>query len=146
MMEPQDKFDAILRSAVILAYARHGDWEKVGALVTELGEIHNGPGIQLLICGLADTIVIYQGGHSAPGEMIAPIWVDGDGNASDADGVQRAEILWAGRFIAARAAMDDDACAALVNSCADQPDRYAQNVLGLVEVAAYTLNEMGAPT
>lgn len=142
-MEPHEKYDAIIRSAMILAQARRNNWHEAAKLVNELADTYDGPGIQVLICGLADTIIIHQGGHTTADDIVvAPMWVGPDGATSDADGVSRPEILWAGRFLAARAALDEDTCAALVNSSdAD----YSRNVFGLLEVAATTLNEMGAP-
>jgi hypothetical protein len=144
MMAPDEKFDAIIRSAIILAQARMGNWETAAHQVNDLGTAHGGAGIQILCMGLADTVVIQQGGFTnGEDEVVAPLWVDEDGNAGDADSVTRPEIRWAGRFLAARAAGDTDACKALWESASQ--DQFTANVFAMLEVAATTLNAVGAP-
>lgn len=144
-MQPHEKYDAILRCAVILRHARAGNWHAVGHDVNELAHLYDGRGIQLLIMGCADTMIAHQGGPLPAGQLVAPLWIDCHGTTTDASGVNRPEVVWAGQFIAAHAAQDTDTCAALVNSCADDPGRYADNVLAVIEVTAYTLNSMNAP-
>jgi hypothetical protein len=144
-ISPDEKAEAILRSAVILFHARAGRWHDAGAGVTALAERFEGAGIQILIMSLADTMVAAQGGHTQGGIATRPVWVDPDGAIEDADDVSRPEIVWAGRFIAARAAQDEDACAALVNSCGGDPEAYSANIYAVLEVTADTLNMMGAP-
>jgi hypothetical protein len=145
MMSPDDRDEAVLRSAVILSHARAGRWRDAGRDVGALAQRFDGPGIQILIMGLAETMVAVQGGPTHAGVPTRPIWVDDDGAIEDADQVGRPEIVWAGRFIAAHAAGDEDACAALVNSCAGDPEAYSDNVYAVLEVTADTLNMMGAP-
>jgi hypothetical protein len=145
MISPEDKMEAILRSSVILSHARAGRWVDAGTDVSALAERFDGPGIQILIMALADTMVAAQGGHTQGGIATRPIWVDETGQIDNADEVGRPEIVWAGRFIAARAAADEDACAALVNSCVDDPDAYSRNIYAVLEVTADTLNMMGVP-
>ncbi len=143
-MKPDDRFDALVRSALILAQARAGNWESAAREINDLAAVHRNAGIQLLCMGLADTVVIHQDGFTRDDEVAVPLWVDEDGNASDADAVTRPEIRWAGRFLAARAAGDTDACKALWESNTGE-DEFQANVCGLLEVAATTLNAIGAP-
>jgi hypothetical protein len=144
VISPDEKYEAIIMSSVILAHARAGAWSEAGAGITALAERFDGAGIQIMITGLADTMIYHQGGHRSDDVPVQPVWFDLDGAMDDADGVPRPEIVWAGRFIAARAALDEDACAALVNSCAHDPEAYSQNVFAVVEVAATTLNALDA--
>jgi hypothetical protein len=151
-MSPAEKYEAMQRSAVVLAHARAGNWIEAGNAVGELAERFDGPGIQILIVGLADTMVHAQGGDELPpgitDDMVVhrPVWIDQNGDTIDnATEVPRPDIRWAGQFIAARAAFDEDACAALVDSCADDPESYCNNVLAVLEVTATTLNMIGAP-
>lgn len=145
MISPDEKAEAILRSAVILSHARAGRWLDAAADVNALAERFDGPGIQILIMGLADTMVSAQGGPTTGGHATRPVWVDPDGAIEDANDVGRPEVVWAGRFIAARAALDEDTCAALVNSCVNDPAAYSRNVCAVLEVTANTLNMMGVP-
>jgi hypothetical protein len=145
MMSPEEKSEAIVRSAVILAHARAGRWQQAGSEVAALADRFDGSGIQIMIMSLADTMVHHQGGPPREDEQVRPIWIDQDGRTDNADGVPRPEIVWAGRFIAARAALDEAACAALVNSCAGDPEAYSSNVYAVLEVTAETLNMMGVP-
>jgi hypothetical protein len=144
MISPDEKAEAILRSAVILAHARAGRWPQAGNDVKALAERFDGAGIQILIMSLADTLVAAQGGHTQ-GVATRPVWVDPDGPIEDANDVDRPEIVWAGRFIAARAALDEDTCAALVNSCGNDPEAYSANIYAVLEVTADTLNMIGTP-
>jgi hypothetical protein len=150
-MSLAEKREAFERSAVILAHARAGNWIEAGNEVGELAERFNGPGIQILLVGLADTMVHAQGGDELPSgvtpDMVIhrPLWIDEYGDTIDnATEVARPDIRWAGQFIAARAALDEDACAALVNSCADDPETYCNNVLAVLEVTATTLNRIAS--
>jgi hypothetical protein len=143
-MGPDDRFDATIRSATILAQARAGNWGTAAHDINDLAAAHGPAGIQILCMGLADTLVIHQDGFARDNEVSVPLWVDEDGNASEADAVARHEIRWAGRFVAARAAGDTDACRALWDSITGE-DEFRANVCGLLEVAATTLNAIGAP-
>jgi hypothetical protein len=141
----EDRFEVRMRSAVILNYARGDQWEKAGRGVMELAERFDGVGIQMMLMGMADTMIHHQGGYNRPGELVMPMWIDEEGTQSTAEDVERADVRWAGQFCAARAAQDEATCAALVNSCAADSERYTLNILAVVEVTALTLNAIGAP-
>jgi hypothetical protein len=130
--------DAVRLTATALSHARDGSWRQTGADVQAMHDRYGGDGIQVLLYGLADAILVPQGGSGMPGELVMPVWVDTTGAIGNADDV-RPPVRWAGRFIAARAVGDEAACAALVNSCASDGE-YCQNVCAMLEVAATTLN------
>lgn len=71
---------------------------------------------------------------------VQPGWIQADTRevAADADDVP-AEARWAGRFIAARAAMDHPACHALLNALPDDPAAAGQHVLTLLNMCGLTL-------
>ena len=148
MSEPTEfseaDFDqAVQLSAYALACARAGDWTTAGSTVKEIEERFHGPGIQVMLCGLADTLLIHHGGIPGPDAVVIPQFVDTDGDVTDTDHTPP-EVRWAGRFIAAWGARDDDACEALVNSCTDER-QWTYNVAALLDVVATTLNMVGAP-
>lgn len=60
--------------------------------------------------------------------------VDGDQRVTDADGVPRPEVAWAGRMLAARAAGDEDAWRALLTSVPDA--EFGRHVGALLEMCA----------
>jgi hypothetical protein len=135
-----ERIDAIAMSSRALIFARADNWPAAGSQVQELAGRFEGPGIQVLLIGLADTMLIHQGGPP-PGvtdAVVVPLWLDNVGNIADVDDV-RPEIRWAGRFIAARAADDEDACSALVNSIASD-EEFTSCVCAMLEVVATTLN------
>lgn len=139
------KEEAVLHSAVILLLARYGQWPKVvqnfGALMDRFGL----DGLGVLMYGIADTVVIYQEAIPRDGGFLMPEWFDADtGQPETADQVSRPDVRWAGRFIAARGSRDQAACEALVRSCKTS-EEFGNNVVTLIEVAAGTLNALGAP-
>jgi len=140
---PADFQQAVELSSRALACARAGDWVSAGQTVKEIENRFDGPGIQTLLCGLADTLLLHYGGIPGPGAVVMPLFVDSDGETSDVDQTPP-EVRWAGRFIAAWGARDDEACAALCNSCTDERE-WTYNVAALLDVVATTLNMVGAP-
>ena len=130
--------DAANLTATALCHARVGDWMQAGADVQAMHERYGGEGIQVFLLGLADEVLVHQGGPGVPGELVMPVWVDPTGAVGNADDVRPA-VRWAGRFIAARAADDPAACASLVNSCASDAE-FFKNICAMLEVAATTLN------
>jgi hypothetical protein len=143
-LTPIERDDAFVQSSSALVAARCGDWERAVRTVEALAEQYDGEGVQILLLGLADTLLIRLGAPPRPDQTVALMWVDPDrGPIFNADDVSRPEIRWAGRFIAARAAGDNDTCAALVNSCANE-DEYSRSVFAVLETVATTLNAMTA--
>lgn len=144
-LTPLERIDAIAMSSRALIHARDDNWAEAGTNVQELADRFGGPGIQVLLIGLADTMLIHQGGWANADDLVLPLWTDSDGNIADVEDV-RPEFRWAGRFIAARAADDEDACAALVNSITSD-DEFTACVCAMLEVVATTINMIkGLPT
>lgn len=139
-MTPEDKGGAVHMAATALAHARLRQWEEAGAQVRALQERYGFEGVQVLMIGLADTVLYYQGGPAEPGGLVAPMWLSVDGKVARADEVRPA-VRWAGRFIAARAADDLDGCNDLVAACTGDAE-FSDNVCALIEVAACTLNTL----
>jgi hypothetical protein len=130
--------DTVRLTATALSHARAGHWMQTGADVQAVHDRYGGEGIQVLLLGLADAMLFHQGGPAMTEEPVMPVWVDTTGAVGNADDVRPA-VRWAGRFIAARAADDAVACAALVKSCTSDVE-FSQNVCAMLEVAATTLN------
>jgi hypothetical protein len=136
--ESDEYTDAVGLTETALSHARAGSWRQTGADVQAMHDRYGGEGLQVLLLGLADAIVVHQGGPGVPGELVMPVWVDSTGAVGNANDVRPA-VRWAGRFIAARAVDDGAACAALVNSCTSDAE-FFQNVCAMLEVAVMTLN------
>jgi hypothetical protein len=134
--------DALTLTATALSHARAGSWSQTSADLQAMHDLYGGDGIQVLLYGLADAILVPQGGPGMPGELVMPVWVDPTGAIGNADDVPPA-VRWAGRFVAARAVGDEAACTALVDSCTSDAE-FCQNVCAMLEVAAMTLNVVGS--
>ena len=145
-MNSEQRDAAIRTGAKALAYARVKDWSRAGEAVQELHDNYEGgEGIQLFLLGLADTLLIHQGAKPQQDAMVLPMWVDPSGDTTlFADDVPP-PLRWAGRFIAARAALDEPACAALYESIAND-EEFTDNVCALLDIVATSLNMIvGAP-
>jgi hypothetical protein len=145
-MNVEQRTAALEVAAKALVCARVDDWPQASDAVQELHDSYPGEGIQLLLLALSDTLLRHQGGTPPqPDAVVLPMWVDtATGTTSLADDVPP-PIRWAGRFIAARAANDEDACAALFNSIATD-EEFTENVCAVLEIVAVSLNViMGEP-
>lgn len=158
---PADDPDAtqILQlSRKALAKARHASWDsepdhisptwsEVGNTIRELSDRFGDRGLQVLMLGLADSILVVQGWVPEQDNVsYQPAFVDADNQATadDIDTVP-AGPRWAARFVAARAAADWDTINALCAAC-ESDDEFTGCVTGLVDVAAATLNALfGGP-
>jgi hypothetical protein len=132
--------DVVRLTATALGHARVGDWTQAGVEVQAMRARYGDEGIQVFLLGLADEVLVHQGGPGMLGELVMPVWVDSTGAVGNADDVPPA-VRWAGRFIAARAAHDAAACAALVNSCTSYVE-FIKNICAMLEVAAMTVNSI----
>lgn len=138
LLTPEQRSEVEMLAAVALGWSRRSAWEKCGETVCEISDRFGAEGMQILVLGLADTMILQQfGKFPPPGARVAPLWVDEGGPSIDADNVSPA-FRWVGRFVAARAARDWETCCALVNSCSD--DEFTANVCMLLDVVATTIN------
>lgn len=143
-MDTLERNEATALAAIVLAHARRGNWEASAETMTWIQHrFPDGSGIQLLMQGCADTVVSYQGLTPMKTANLELQFVNEHGKETSADDVPPAQ-RWAGRYVAARAVNDWDTCCALVESCASDAE-YGERVGALVQVAAQTLNMVGAP-
>jgi hypothetical protein len=140
---PQPPPHAVALASLALANARLGEYDAADKVIDQLQDLFGGIGMQVLIIGLADTMLAAHGGATpSPDVLVAPVWIDCCGNIGGADDVPPA-IRWAGRFVAARAADDFDAAQALIQSCADD-DEFSENLSALLHCVATTVNVIAA--
>jgi hypothetical protein len=141
-MNREQRLAAVCLAAQALAFARVDDWSRAGDVVQELHDTYAGEGVQVMLIALADTLLMYQGGYKdpqRPDAVVLPMWIDtSTGSTALADDVPP-PIRWAGRFIAARAALDEDACAALWNSVTTD-EEFTENICATLEMVAVSLN------
>ena len=125
-----------LRSAMREDHTRAA--RAVQALSDELG----GEGVMLAIHAWTDTLVdAYRQVTGTPDDApVRPGWVNAQSGeiATDAGDVP-VEVRWAGRFIAARAAMDLPSCHALLGALPDDGDAIGRHVAALLNIAGLTL-------
>lgn len=133
-------------STVALHGAQLNDWERAGAAVKALQDEFGGHGIMFALVAWCDTLIVRQQqvtGHK-DGDLARPAWL----NATTGDVAFNADdvpppVRWAGRLIAARAAMDHDAWDALVVSIPDTPPMaVTEHVSALLSSVAMTLNSL----
>jgi hypothetical protein len=140
-----DRAAVVAYSRRVVALARANKWEKCGDVVGEIYGKFGVPGIQILMLGLADTVLIHEGVRHVPSNaVVVPVWMTQSGEViTDVEKV-RPWSRWAGRFIAARGARDFDGCNALLESIPSD-EQFLENLWGLVDVCANTLNTAYGP-
>ena len=131
-------------TAEALQAAVNEDQEQAAQAVRELDQL----GTQTLVTAVTawcDTLInAYRQATGTPDTApVQPGWVHADSGvvAADADGVP-AGARWAGRFIAARAAMDHPACYALLGALPDDPAAAGEHVVTLLNMCGLTLREL----
>ena len=132
-------------STLALHSAQLNDWERSGAAVATLNDELGGEGIMFAIVAWCDTLIMRQQqvlGHKK-GDLARPAWLNADTGdlALNADDVPP-PVRWAGRLVAARAAMDHDVWQALVDSTPDTPGATTEHVSVLLTSIATTLNAL----
>jgi len=116
-----------------LAAAIREDWPQVASKLQDIAEF--GPrGLERAMLGFCDTAIARSGVRPGQPMRIRFRRGDGDQRVTDADGVPRPEVAWAGRMLAARAAGDEDAWRALLTSVPDA--EFGRHVGALLEMCA----------
>lgn len=117
------------------------DGEATVALYTAWREVWGQPSMQDLVwmaCRWADTAIDVLGGPAEAGELIELKFRDETGEIKDA-GEVRPSVAWAGRFIAARAAVDEPQQQALFEVLYDMPPSmmldYVEEILASAAIA-----------
>lgn len=137
---------ALELGAQALKAAMKEDWAAASAAVQAIGDDHGWAGVVLAVTAWSDTLVIWtrrsQGlaDEPEPGVIVKPAWQDDDTGVitEDADGVGERH-RWAGRLLAARAAMDHDAYGALLRSLPGDGHERGEHVGVLLEMVALGL-------
>lgn len=132
------------RALIAAMLGRHDDAHRLAA---QLSERFGGAGLWLAMLLWTDTTLsaagITPGAHDD--EPIALRFLDVDtARYAEIDEVP-APIVWAGRFLAARAADDPDTGQALALALPDDPAAVSDTVLALLLACAGNLNALAAP-
>jgi hypothetical protein len=134
---------ALELSTVALHSAQLENWARAATAVKALNDELGGEGIMFALAGWCDTLIVRQqeimGGQD--GDIARPAWLNATTGevALDADDVPP-PVRWAGRLVAARAALDHDAWDALIASIPDAPMAASEHVSALLNSVAMTLN------
>jgi hypothetical protein len=120
-------------------------WVAAGSALTAINTELGGAGVAYAIKALCDTLIGRERELTGTedGTPIRPAWFDTDRNrlSLDADEVP-VEARWAGRLIAARAAMDRDSYDALIAAVGTDGRTVAAHVSALLQMVALTLREL----
>jgi hypothetical protein len=129
------------RAVTLAGQALHAaiadDWPSANSAVRSISQECGDRGVMTLIYGLCDTLAHRQGISQEPGTVIPRWQLDGQGPIQTADDVPP-PARWAGQFIAARIALDQPACEALLEAVPDD-ETFSRNVSALLQCVALTL-------
>jgi hypothetical protein len=120
-------------AAASLTSARAGDWDRATRLTERIYDECGSAGVLLALRGWVDTLIVHMG--HVPGTPIAIAFQDTESGAiTTADDPDvRPEVVWAGRLIAARAALDEETWDALLLAIPrDEQGRYIPALLEIV--------------
>ena len=127
---------AVKLAAEILAAAMREDWDAVRAACREIVDQYGDMGTTTLMYGLCDSVIIRQG--LTHGATTRPVWIDPGGRTAHGPDEVSPEARWAGQMLAARAALDVDACKALVDSVPDDAT-FSLYLSALITMSALTI-------
>jgi hypothetical protein len=130
-------------STVALHSAQLENWAHAGTAVKTLNDELGGEGVMFALTAWCDTLITRQREilGRQDDDIVRPAWLNATTGevALDAGDVPP-EIRWAGRLVAARAALDHDAWSALIASIPDTPMAVSEHVSALLNGVAMTLN------
>lgn len=139
---PAGRQRAIELSTAALHGAQMDDGGRINLAMRSLNEELGGPGIMFALAGWCDTLALRQQAvtGSIGSDLVRPVWLDENGNVqTDPDDVP-GPVRWAGRLIAARAALDKDTWDALIAAI---PDGSVTEYVSVVLISvARTLNTL----
>jgi hypothetical protein len=136
-----------LASAAMTAYMG-GAEETAEKAIQRIGDECGADGVELALRAWIDTMAGRLGvppGAHAVAIKFRGIDDDGEPDASavDADAVERPEVVWAGRLMAARVAMDQDTYIALLEALPDDPSEVGRHVAAVLEMCSLTMAAAG---
>ncbi|WP_433225448.1 hypothetical protein [Actinomadura formosensis] len=136
-----------LASAAMVAYMGDAEDTAVKA-VQRIGDECGPEGVELAMRGWIDTMADRLGikpGGRAVAIKFQGLADDGEPDASAvfADAVERPEVVWAGRLMAARVAMDQDTYLALLDALPDDPAEVGAHVGAVLEMCSLTMASAG---
>jgi hypothetical protein len=122
-----------------------GQHDQAASAVQAINDELGAPGVTLAIMAWCDTLVLYyRKATGTPDDApVQPAWLNSRTRrvAADADEVPP-EVRWAGRLVAARAALDEPAWDALLAALPDDEAAIGQHVVALLSMAALTLRAL----
>lgn len=135
-----------LASAAMTAYMG-GAWKTAEKAVQRIGDECGPDGVELAMRGWIDTMAGRLGYRHGP-QAVAITFRGLDdggpgGDAVSADAVERREVVWAGRLMAARVAMDQDTYVALLNALPHDPAVVGAHVAAVLEMCSLTMRRFG---
>ena len=135
-------------AAQALQAAVREQWETATDAVQAIGDECGPEGVEYACRAWCDALIVrYQAATGLPypaGEPVRPVWQDAvTGTLKDADEVGT-RSRWAGRLLAARAALDYDAYKALIASVPPDPQVVGEHVGTLLTTVATTLRDLMA--
>lgn len=119
--------------------AMRDDWPAATTAVQAINDRHGGRGLMAAILAWCDTAILKMtGSFTASGSVAVAFQAVETGEIGGADDVP-AEVRWAGRLIAARAADDEPTFNALIESVPSDPKAMGAHVARLLEMVAINI-------
>ncbi|PZG49869.1 hypothetical protein C1I98_11175 [Spongiactinospora gelatinilytica] len=137
------EIDPFLRklAAASLGAAVRDDWPAASRTLQALADRFGGDGAVIAMLGWIDTF-LDRYGRPAAGQQVRLLFKEETtGTIGGADSVSD-DVQWAGQLMAARAADDQTAFDALINSAPDD-ETWSRNVAAVLQLTALGLRETG---
>lgn len=126
---------------VIVKFAAAQQWNKCALKIKELQDRFGVQALGILLVHCADVQLRYQGIARDPDNTVQPVWIDpATGEVLDADQVDDDAKVWAGRFVAARAANDKDSAQALLRTT-ETLEQSAARISAVLSMTAHVVRE-----
>jgi hypothetical protein len=129
-----------LLATLALEHAIVEEWAEARALFADLVAEHGAAGLFTCLTSWADSVIAAQPVTVGPGAVVALNMINADTGVSGDEHVPP-EALWAGRYMAARAARDLDTTLAL-NAAAKASGKMDECALAVLVCAATTVRQL----
>ena len=132
---PRRERRAVQLAGVALTAARANDWPRAVKMLQRINDECGPDGAGRALLSLCDTAIAEMG--IPPGAPVHIQYKNIDTQqVQGADEVEKREVVWAGRMLAARAAQDQDTWDALIETLPDDPRVMGQHALALLQMVA----------
>lgn len=142
MLETTEHRKPLRLASAALQAALAMKWDAAQRALQRLSDECGPEGLYDALVALCDTVAEHATGGGAPSQRVRISFMDGDTGRLDEPGSPKvpAEVQWAGRLIAARAAMDEDRFRAVLDELPHDGAAVGRHVWSLVQLVAWQVN------